>query len=200
MSRPRALVYGRRHGAPYHPLGPIEAPVTSLLEPNYDVEVSDAAEDLMALEETTLVVGLDDRFDDPVAPGALAAVEAWVRSGGHLLVVHNGICWARDPRWRRLIGGRFTRHGPAKALTFIRRDGSSFEVFDEPYRFSIPWFSGNHLLAVYKDAGRFWPAAWTRKVGGGRVTYSTPGHFPEVWEQSVYRGWLSEWASLNFGG
>jgi len=192
-------VYGRRQGAPYHPLGPIETAVTSLLEPTYEVVVSDAPPDLLALD-AALVVGLDDRFDDPVDPEALAAVEAWVRAGGHLLAVHNGICWARDPRWRRLIGGRFTRHGPAKTLAFIRRDGSRFEAFDEPYRFSIPWFSGNHLLAVYEDGGRYWPAAWTRRVGEGRVTYSTPGHFPEVWDQPVYRRWLLEWAGLNFGG
>lgn len=199
MNRPRALVYGRSHGAPYHPLGPIAPAVTSLLEPHYDVVVTDDPQDLLTLD-AALVVGLDDRFDDPVDPTTLAAVESWVRAGGHLLVVHNGICWARDPHWRRLIGGRFTHHGPAKTLAFVRRDGARFEVFDEPYRFSIPWFSGNHLLAVYEDEGRFWPAAWTRRVGAGRITYSTPGHFPAVFDHTEYRTWLGNWASAKFDG
>lgn len=199
MSRPRALIFGRRIGAPYHPLGPLEPALTSLWHPSHDVRVSDDPLDLLALSETSLVVGLDDRFDDPQAPEVLDALEAWVRTGGHLLVVHNGICWAGRPHWRRLIGGRFTHHGPAKLLTFVRRDGARLQVFDEPYRFSIPWFSRNHLLAVYEDEGRFWPAAWTRRVGRGRVTYSTPGHFPEVFDDSNYRTWLADWASLNFG-
>lgn len=191
--KPAALVFGRNEGAPYHPLAPLEAELMAIFSPSFDVKVTDRGEALLALGlgEVDLVVGLDDRWTEPLDPNRLDAVEAWVRAGGTLLLVHNGICWARDDRWRRLAGARFTGHGPAKELTFTRKsDGASFDLFEEPYRFDFPRFSRKHVLVDYEDDNRRWPAFWTRSVGKGTIAYALPGHSVEAFRHPVYRDWL----------
>jgi len=188
-----ALVVGRNEGAPYHPLAPLEAELTALFAPLFDVRVTDRGEALLALGlgDFELVVGLDDRWTDPLDQTRLDAVESWVRAGGTLLLVHNGICWARNDRWRRLVGARFTGHGPAKELTFTRRsDGASFVLFEEPYRFDFPRFSRKQVLVEYEDEGQSWPAFWTRRVGRGTLAYALPGHGVEAFRHPVYREWL----------
>jgi len=191
--KPKALIYGRNEGAPYHPLGPIEVEVVSIFSVDFEVEVTDRGESLLSsdLGGTDLLVGLDDRWTEPLDRNQLGSVESWVRRGGILLLIHNGICWSRDKRWRILAGGRFTGHGPARNLTFSRRsDGASFDLFEEPYRFSTPWFNRNHVLVDYEDEGKKWPALWTRKVGRGRIAYALPGHAVEAFRQPLYRDWL----------
>lgn len=195
--RPKALVFGRNEGAPYHPLGAVEAELVSILEPDYEVRITDRGEGLLALGlgGTQLLVGYDDRWTEPLDRRHLDAVETWVRAGGTLLLIHNGICWARENRWRRLAGGRFLGHGPAKDLRFTRQDGESFMLLEEPYRFSTPWFSGNRVWATYEDGGRRWPAFWTRTVGKGRITYALPGHGAEAFRHPDYRRWLRDAAN-----
>lgn len=196
--KPSALIFGRTEGAPYHPLAPLEAELSTLFASGFDVKATERSESLLALGMGTvgpggidLVVGLDDRWTEPLDRKHLDAVEAWVRSGGTLLLVHNGICWARDNRWRRLVGARFAGHGPAKDLTFTRRsDGASFVLFEEPYRFTFPWFSQKKVLVDYADEGGTWPALWTRRVGKGTIAYALPGHSVEAFRQPVYRDWL----------
>jgi type 1 glutamine amidotransferase len=196
----RALIYGRNAGAPYHPLAAVAPEVASILEPAFDVVVSDRREDLLGLAAVAfdLLVGLDDVWTEPLDRAALDAVDAWVRRGGRLLLIHNGICWARDARWRRLAGGRFTGHAPAKTLSFVRRasmggdaDAAGFELFEEPYRFSVPGFSGDRILAEYEDGGRRYPAAWTRRAGRGRISYFLPGHTVDAFRVPAYRRWLA---------
>jgi hypothetical protein len=194
--KPQAIIYGRQQGAPYHPLLPIAAEIVSLFSKAFDVKVADDEGSLLALEGVNLVVGLDDRWTEPLNRTLLNAVESWVRRGGTLLLVHNGICWARDPRWRRLAGGRFTGHGPAKDLTFTRQsDGAQFTLFEEPYRFSTPLFSGNHVIVTYQDEGKTWPAFWSRKVGRGTIAYALPGHGIKAFLDPIYRNWLSNMAT-----
>lgn len=190
---PKALLVGRNEGAPYHPLKAVEAELVSILSSTYSVTVRDRGEALLALGlgGTELVVGYDDRWTEPLDRRHLDAVETWVRAGGRLLLIHNGICWARDGRWRRLAGGRFVGHGPAKDLKFTRQDGESFVLFEEPYRFSVPWFSANRVWATYEDGGRSWPAFWTRTVGKGQITYTLPGHGTEAFRHPDYRRWLA---------
>ena len=192
----KALVYGQNQGAPYHPLGAVKDEVVSILSPFFEVSVTDRGEDLFQLEGVDLLVGMDDRWTEPLDRKLLATVEAWVEKGGNLLLVHNGICWARTERWRTLAGGRFKGHEPAKILTFTRRsDGASFELFEEPYRFSIPRLSENQVLVEYLDGRRRWPAFWTRKVGLGTIAYALPGHGVEAFRHPVYRDWLGKLAS-----
>lgn len=198
MVKPSALILGRNEGAPYHPLKAIENDLVDLFSSGFDVKATDRAERLLGLGlgETDLLIGVDDRWTEAPDLRHLAAVEAWVRGGGTLLLVHNGICWARNNRWRRLAGGRFTGHGPAKLLTFTRRsDGAAFDLWEEPYRFSIPWFSRNRVLAEYEDGGRRWPAFWTRRVGKGVIAYALPGHGAEAFRHPVYRDWLLNMAA-----
>lgn len=198
--RPRALLFGRNEGAPYHPLAAVQGELVSLLENDFDVRVTDRGESLLALGlgGYELVVGLDDRWTEPLDTRWLAAVESWVRTGGRLLLVHNGICWARDPHWRRLIGGRFVDHGPARELTFTRVDGASFVLWEEPYRFSIAPFTNKRVLVHYEDEGRRWPAAWVRRLGRGRIVFILPGHTVLAFQHPVYRQWLAELSRTKY--
>jgi uncharacterized protein len=197
VSRPKALIYGRREGAPYHPLGSIEPELNAILSPRFDPEATDDPAALRAIAPGSpgLLVGLDDLWTEPLDMSALRAVEAWVRAGGALLLIHNGICWARDPRWRRMAGGRFTGHEAAKTLRFARgSDASAFELLEEPYRFSRPLFHRCRTLATYEDCGRAYPALWIRRLGRGRIGYALPGHSAEAFRVPAYRGWLLDLA------
>jgi hypothetical protein len=197
VSRPKALIYGRREGAPYHPLGPIEPELLATLSPRFDLEATDDPAALRDIDKTGagLLLGLDDNWTEPPDMVALRAVEAWVRAGGALLLIHNGICWARDPRWRRLAGGRFTGHEAAKPLRFTRgSDASTFDLLEEPYRFSRPIFHRCRTVATYEDGGRAYPALWIRRLGSGRIGYSLPGHSPEAFRVPAYRVWLLDLA------
>jgi uncharacterized protein len=197
VSRPKALVYGRREGAPYHPLGPIEPELIAILSSRFDPDSADEPSALRAIASIgpDLLVGLDDSWTESLDIGALRAVEAWVRGGGALLLIHNGICWARERRWRRMAGGRFTGHEAAKTLRFTRSsDAASFDLLEEPYRFSRPVFHRCRTLATYEDGGRAYPALWIRRLGRGRIGYALPGHSAEAFRVPAYRGWLIDLA------
>jgi type 1 glutamine amidotransferase len=95
-----------------------------------------------------------------------------------------------------MIGGEFKTHGPQVKVS-VRVDdkghpatkglASPFEVFDEIYEFQRFDRSRVHtLLALDRHPQQgtpgFYPLAWTRKHGKGRVFYTALGHREDVLE------------------
>ncbi|MEI8093790.1 MAG: ThuA domain-containing protein [Spirochaetales bacterium] len=194
---PELLIFGRTEGAPYHPLEPLKDDLLSLFGGKQQAECTESPGRLndLATSGVKTLVALDDNWNEPLDVTALFSVERWVRKGGNLLVIHNGICWARHRRWKSLAAASFVGHEPAKLLTFGRPDGTHFELFEEPYRFSFARGKAKTVLATYRDEGKDWPAAWFCPVGKGRITYALPGHFPTAFQVPLYRNWLKEWAT-----
>jgi len=120
--------------------------------------------------------------------GQMAALDAFVRGGGSLLVMHTGtICWDTQPGWREIMGGGWlwgVSHHPELGPVLVqptefaraRWPGlADFRVRDEVY----------HALGVQQDCRVLatsavfeapQPVAWVRRHGAGRVAVNALGH------------------------
>jgi type 1 glutamine amidotransferase len=105
----------------------------------------------------------------------------------------------------QMIGGEFESHGPQAKVALLVQDpahpatkgmASPTEVFDEIYLYKN--FSRDRvhmLLALDKHPNEgtpgFYPLAWTREHGKGRVFYTALGHREDVLEADWYREHLA---------
>ena len=126
----------------------------------------------------------------------------WI-AAGHAFV---GIHAATDtfhgfPPFVAMIGGEFKTHGPQVKVALLVQDPahpatkgmrSPTEVFDEIYQYkSFERERVHMLLALDKHPNEgtpgYYPLAWTRDHGRGRVFYTALGHREDVLESEWYR-------------
>ena len=100
-----------------------------------------------------------------------------------------------------MIGGEFKTHGPQVKVALLVQDpahpatkgmASPTDVFDEIYQFkSFERERVHMLLALDKHPNEgtpgYYPLAWTRDHGKGRVFYTALGHREDVLESEWYR-------------
>jgi len=202
MVKPTIVLWGTRVGAPWHPLGPVEADLVDLLQPRGPVAIVDETQPL-ELAGARLLVSYVDLWDRPVPEPVSRLVLDFIENGGGLLVLHNGISLQARPDLAALIGGRFLGHPEATGLGFRLIPGPiptplvppTWTQFEEPYRFERD--PGTTTLAEYRHEGVWYPAAWVRSQGRGQVAYLMPGHTVEAFRHPAYRlfvesvvGWL----------
>ena len=101
----------------------------------------------------------------------------------------------------QMIGGEFKTHGPQSKVALLVQDSahpatramaSPLEVFDEIYQFkSFERERVKTLIALDKHPNEgtpgFYPLAWTRAHGKGRVFYTALGHREDVLEAEWFR-------------
>lgn len=192
-ARPVAIVFGNRV-APYHPLGGVEAVLRSLLERDFRVRVTeDTAELVTGLAEARLVVAYADTWETPLPDVQADALVGFVSRGGGLLVLHNGVCWAKHPKVKALIGASFTGHPDQEVMPYrleashaISTGQQGFEMREEPYRYDFVADASADVFLVYEQGGKPWPAGWTRTEGVGRMAALQPGHSPAAFENPGY--------------
>lgn len=133
----------------------------------------------------------------------------WVRDGGAFIGIHSATdTWKQDPKYIKFIGGAFKTHGQGnKEVTIKVEDtespatrmlGKQWKLVDEIYH--IVDFSRDNvhmLLSIdttqtdlkpqKMEPGQYYPVAWTRTEGKGRVFYTSLGHRKEVWEDPKYQ-------------
>lgn len=191
--RPAALVFGHRV-APYHPLGAVEPALSLILGGDCALRFTEDTGELAAgLAEVRLIVGYADVWDTVLADEAAAGLVAFVARGGGLLVLHNGICWAKHPRLRPLLGAAFTGH-PEQEVMPYRFDGAhplaagpdGFTLQEEPYRYDAEPGLAAAVFLRYAQGGREWPAGWALPHGAGRVVNLQPGHTAAAFANSGY--------------
>jgi hypothetical protein len=122
---------------------------------------------------------------------------AWLAKGHGFVGVHAATDTFHGwPPYLDMIGGEFQKHGPQVKVSVLVEDkahpatrdlASPFEVFDEIYEFQRFDRSRVHmLLALDKHPQQgtpgFYPIAWTRTHGKGRVFYTALGHREDVLE------------------
>jgi uncharacterized protein len=119
---------------------------------------------------------------------ALAALEAFVKSGGALIGIHAASSTFYDPAapYTRLIGGRFDEHPggvrddtcfPEGTHPAVAKLPASFMVNDEIYVFDHFRDDNQIILRCAALNGNMrLPIAWVRQEGQGRVFYSALGH------------------------
>jgi hypothetical protein len=102
----------------------------------------------------------------PLSASDLAALEAWVRAGGHLLYIgHDNVAAKQGILWLPITTGEAGRaHAPVLAPE-LARAGVGHVTFETAYR----WKRWKHDFSVLVDDGHG-PLAVTYPFGRGRVT------------------------------
>jgi type 1 glutamine amidotransferase len=129
------------------------------------------------------------------SPAERAALDPYLKRGGGLVVLHDGMC-SDDPLWFAQIAGASKQHGeqnyspgPLKVHIVdgehpITRGTSDFEIDDEAF-FLLRKAPGMHVLmeAPLPHSGEVHPQAWSyeRTLPGGQPYRSfvwMQGHYP----------------------
>jgi type 1 glutamine amidotransferase len=122
-----------------------------------------------------------------------------VREGVGVVAVHASyysfVAWNEV---REVYGARFTQHGSSEVEVQVRlvdREHpitrglpETFSVRTELYQ-STPLARDCRLLAQAKETGtdQWWPSAWTRQHGAGRVVVILPAHWPEAYRLAEFQ-------------
>jgi len=137
------------------------------------------------------------------------ALYEWVRGGGAFIGIHSATdTWKKDPAFVKFIGAAFETHGRGdKEVTIKVEDpnhpatrmlGKEWKLVDEIYHF-VDFVRDNvHVLLSIDtsktdlkpqkmEPGRYYPIAWTRSEGKGRIFYTALGHRKDVWENPLYQ-------------
>jgi type 1 glutamine amidotransferase len=147
-----------------------------------------------------------------------------IRSGKGLVGIHaasDSHCGINEEGvdiYTKLIGARFTSHGPQQFATltitepptfpFLKESGKRITTWDEWYAMN-QFNKDMHVILVQETEGMEgkdyarppFPASWIRKEGQGRVAYSSFGHDNWYFKnmENVRRiGELVEWSVGRF--
>jgi type 1 glutamine amidotransferase len=139
------------------------------------------------------------------------AFVAWVEEGGALIGIHGASTVKGWPEYTALLGGQFDYHGEQATVT-VRVDDAShpatreipspLKVHEEMYIYKGFDRARVHMLLSldrHPNTGEpgFFPWAWTRTVGEGRVFHTGAGHREDIvtseWFASHLRGGI-RWA------
>ena len=133
---------------------------------------------------------------------------AWIAAGGSFIGVHSASdTWHEWPEYIEMLGGEFDHHPDQTARTVFVEDHlspataalpPSYVLFEEYYIFKN--FDRNRVSMLLSlrvspeedSSPGFFPLAWTRDYGQGRVFYTAIGHRIEVWN--------SEWFQQHIAG
>jgi type 1 glutamine amidotransferase len=195
----KCLLFGNIGDHQYHPLGPVAAELQTL-SPEIGFTVSTSPDDLAdpAKGGFDAVLNYADWIGRPFPDGAVRGLREFVKAGGGLVTVHNGII-LNNRDYNEWTGAVFTDHPEYQELSFVpdaenhpvTRGLGSFRQKDEMYRFA---FSGKNRPDVMLECyfqGIQYPAGWTTEHGDGRTVYLAPGHTAETFRHPVFRELLS---------
>jgi type 1 glutamine amidotransferase len=172
----------------------------------FTVDYARTDDELRAKTTAEALAGYDGVFfaqttgDLPVADRD--AFVAWVKAGHGFVGMHSAsdTFHGFEP-YVSMVGGEFDHHGEQATVRVLVEDTKApgaaglepaFETHDEIYLFKNFSREAVHMvLALDKhpntgEAG-FYPLAWTREVGKGRMFYTALGHRDDVIESAWYR-------------
>lgn len=140
-----------------------------------------------------------------ISEPALQAFERFVHAGGGVLGIHSATaCFKDTPLYTRILGGRFTGHGPVSRFEIEPLSGpnepfdglASFAVTDELYLHEFQPGIRTHFSARHEGIPQ--PVVWTYYYGTGKVCCAVPGHLfqtirNEIYQEVLLRGlaWVS---------
>lgn len=132
----------------------------------------------------------------------------WIKAGNAFVGVHSATDTFHGYQpFIEMIGGEFQTHGPQLKVSLISQDAKhpankhlakTTDIFDEIYVFKN--FRSDKvqvLLSLDKNPNKndkenfekegFYPIAWCRKYGKGRVFYTALGHREDVLESEMFK-------------
>lgn len=124
----------------------------------------------------------------------------WIQSGRGFLGIHAATDTFRGHNpvhpFVRMIGGEFKTHGPQVEVEVLNEDPhhaacqhfpAAFRVFDEIYLLNgFDRTTVRGLLSLDKHPNEktpgYYPIAWCKNYGKGRVFYTSLGHREDIWD------------------
>lgn len=129
-----------------------------------------------------------------------AAFLQWIADGHGFVGIHAATDTFRGHKpldqYIQMVGAEFASHGPQVEVEIINHDPNhpacrhlpkSFRVFDEIYLFNgferdkVHCLLGLDKHPNTKQAG-YYPIAWCKRYGKGRVFYTSLGHREDIWD------------------
>ena len=202
----RGIMFGD-YKAMYHPLEPMGRQLRQTLSPVLATLTLTDDHTLLegkALAEYALCIAYFE-VENNLTRAQAEGLMAYVRGGGALLALHNGISF-QDPLEAPPLAIRFTGHPPYEAMPFLQftsdaqpheiMEGiASFSLPEEAYMFDIHTPQGIHPFLWYAYEGQRYPAGWATPCGLGKIAYLTPGHSQAALENSTFASLLQKAAS-----
>ncbi|HKX63239.1 MAG TPA: PVC-type heme-binding CxxCH protein [Verrucomicrobiae bacterium] len=149
-------------------------------------------------ETDVLVLYASDGAD--VAPADRNNLESYLRWGGGMVVLHDGICGS-DPEWFARIAGGAKKHGVTNWQTgrvslYVNSDHpitaglSNFDLDDELFYHIQMAPEARVLATTFHTANEIVPQMWTYEKRRSRVFVSVQGHKYTTFSLPHYRGVL----------
>ncbi|MFC4302305.1 ThuA domain-containing protein [Cohnella boryungensis] len=193
----KALVLGDYTNFKYHQLPNMDLPVTDLLRDHLETVCTEDYDQLRAenIGQYALVISYTDCWRRELSEEQIQGLLGYVRNGGGLLVIHNGISLQTSEELMRMMGARLNGHPPYGILEIraaaddhdLVRGIEPFTVTDEPYQFDFVEGLETTILLDYEYDGKKWPAGWTHAYGEGQVVYLMNGHDGSPFFHPTYR-------------
>jgi type 1 glutamine amidotransferase len=202
----RVLVVTVVHGYRHEVIPVLEALIERLGRESglYVVDRASTDEDLTAKTTREALEGYDAvvfaNTSDTVPVADRQAFIDWVEGGGALVGIHGASTLDGWPEYTALLGGKFDYHKD-QATVKVRVDDAShpateglesgFEVHEEMYLYEDFDRERVHMLLSldhHPNTGEpgFFPWAWTRTPGQGRVFHTGAGHRQDVVESEWF--------------
>lgn len=195
----RLLLVGDNDLAAYHPLNAIEGTLVAIMEKEqWHVTVSDDMNVLAGeLDDYDTVIVYSDQWakgerknETAVAEG----LETYLKNGGGILFLHNGISLAKFSRIKKLTGAEFDHHPAMEDLKFsytgihpITQGLEAPTINEEPYHFDCNEGVKRQVIMTYAYEGKTMDSGWVVDLSKGRVAYLHPGHNKKVFENGAYQ-------------
>ena len=162
-----------------------------------DIEAKMSAE---ALKNYDGVIFANTTGDLPI-PDKEAFIK-WIESGKAFIGMHSASdTFHGYPAFIEMIGGEFQTHGPQVGVVCINQDpehpatrhlGPEYPIYDEIYVLKNFHREKVHgLLTLDKHPNKLtpgdYPIAWSKRIGRGKLFYTSLGHREDVWLSSDYQ-------------
>jgi type 1 glutamine amidotransferase len=162
-----------------------------------------------SLAQYQVIVLLQNIGDDIFTPSQLQALRTWVKNGGGIVAIHGAAAAMQgNDDYTKLIGASFDMHPDPEPGTVVPEEGSQDHQImkccggregwkDEWYNFHThPRENENLQILLKGDPKTFQggkhgddhPLVWCQEFEGGRVFFTSLGHFDEAYEDSWFVG------------
>jgi uncharacterized protein len=196
IKKKKGILIGDYAKAQYHPLTQVDERISDIFKDEIDITCTEEYDMLLTenLINFDLCILYVDRWGQEVSETIIRNLADFVKKGGGLLVIHNGISFQSNAEFAELVGGKFTGH-PAYTNLEIKITNSKhpimegireFAMDEEPYRYDFNSFNEKEILFEYIHEGNIYPAAWTKVISKGRLVYLMPGHNVDSFKNEIY--------------
>jgi len=162
-----------------------------------------------SLAQYQVIVLLQNIGDDIFTPSELEALRAWVKNGGGIVAIHGAAAAMQgNEYYTNLVGASFDTHPDPEPGTIVPEEsGLKHQIMnccggregwkDEWYNFHThPRENKNLQILLKGDPKTFQggkhgddhPLVWCQEFEGGRVFFTSLGHFDEAYEDPWFVG------------